>query len=146
MVPEDLLVSAPSELLQLLVPVTEAVRALARCNPVSIFARRLHFDDLCAFPDKLEARFVGHNSDEATESPSTSPESKSSSNRSKEIAVLLNKKHQLSKKLKTLRFMSPVISGIIYAKYNFEGISIFAGVIAVSGILLCTFLPMKKVN
>ncbi|MAU24175.1 MFS transporter [Chloroflexi bacterium] len=43
-------------------------------------------------------------------------------------------------------FMSPVISGIIYAKYNFEGISIFAGVIAVSGILLCTFLPMKKVN
>ena len=40
-------------------------------------------------------------------------------------------------------FMSPVISGIIYAKYNFEGISIFAGVIAVSGILLCTFLPMK---
>ena len=43
-------------------------------------------------------------------------------------------------------FMSPVISGIIYAKYNFEGISIFAGVIAVSGIVLCTFLPMKKVN
>ena len=43
-------------------------------------------------------------------------------------------------------FMSPVISGIIYAKYYFEGISIFAGVIAVSGILLCTFLPMKKVN
>lgn len=45
---------------------------------------------------------TGCNSDEATESPSTSPESKSSSNRSKEIAVLLNKKHQLSKKLKTL--------------------------------------------
>ncbi|HAN83308.1 MAG TPA: hypothetical protein DCQ59_08820, partial [Verrucomicrobiales bacterium] len=44
----------------------------------------------------------GCNSDEATESPSTSPELKSSSNRSKEIAVLLNKKHQLSKKLKTL--------------------------------------------
>ncbi|MBK89638.1 MAG: hypothetical protein CL772_00490 [Chloroflexi bacterium] len=43
-------------------------------------------------------------------------------------------------------FMAPVISGIIYSKYNFQGISIFSGVIAVSGILLCTFLPMKKVN
>jgi MFS family permease len=43
-------------------------------------------------------------------------------------------------------FMSPVISGIIYSKYNFEGISIFAGSIAVAGIFLCTFLPMKKIN
>ncbi len=43
-------------------------------------------------------------------------------------------------------FMSPVISGVIYSKYNFEGISIFAGSIAIAGILLCTFLPMKKIN
>ena len=43
-------------------------------------------------------------------------------------------------------FMAPVISGIIYRTYNFEGISIFSGIIAIAGILLCTFLPMKKVN
>ena len=43
-------------------------------------------------------------------------------------------------------FMAPVISGIIYKTYNFEGIAIFSGIIAISGILLCTFLPMKKVN
>ena len=43
-------------------------------------------------------------------------------------------------------FMAPVISGIIYKTYNFEGIAIFSGIIAISGILLCTFLPMKKIN
>ena len=43
-------------------------------------------------------------------------------------------------------FMAPVISGIIYRTYNFEGIAIFSGIIAIAGILLCTFLPMKKVN
>ena len=43
-------------------------------------------------------------------------------------------------------FMAPVISGIIYRTYNFEGIAIFSGIIAISGILLCTFLPMKKIN
>ena len=43
-------------------------------------------------------------------------------------------------------FMAPVISGIIYKTYNFEGIAIFSGIIAIAGILLCTFLPMKKVN
>ena len=43
-------------------------------------------------------------------------------------------------------FMAPVISGIIYKNYNFEGIAIFSGIIAISGILLCTFLPMKKIN
>ena len=41
-------------------------------------------------------------------------------------------------------FMSPVISGIIYAKYNFEGISIFAGVIAVSGICLLYTSPSPR--
>ena len=43
-------------------------------------------------------------------------------------------------------FMAPVISGIIYRTYNFEGIAIFSGIIAIAGILLCTFLPMKKIN
>ena len=43
-------------------------------------------------------------------------------------------------------FMAPVISGIIYKTYNFEGIAILSGIIAISGILLCTFLPMKKIN
>ena len=43
-------------------------------------------------------------------------------------------------------FMAPVISGIIYKTYNFEGIAIFSGIIAIRGILLCTFLPMKKIN
>jgi len=43
-------------------------------------------------------------------------------------------------------FMSPVVSGIIYSKYNFEGIAIFSGSIAIAGILLCTFLPIKKIN
>ncbi len=43
-------------------------------------------------------------------------------------------------------FMAPVISGIIYKTYNFEGIAIFSGIIAIYGILLCTFLPMKKIN
>ena len=40
-------------------------------------------------------------------------------------------------------FMAPVISGIIYKTYNFEGIAIFSGIIAISGILLCTFLPVS---
>ncbi|GIS30214.1 MAG: hypothetical protein Ct9H90mP2_05970 [Dehalococcoidia bacterium] len=29
--------------------------------------------------------------------------------------------------------MAPVISGIIYKTYNFEGIAIFSGIIAISG-------------
>ena len=45
---------------------------------------------------------TGCKSDEATEPPPLAPEGKSASSRSKKIAGLLNKKHQLSKKLKKL--------------------------------------------
>ena len=43
-------------------------------------------------------------------------------------------------------FMSPIIAGYIYSEYNFDGISIYAGSIAIAGILLCSILPLKKVN
>ena len=45
---------------------------------------------------------TGCKSDEATEPAPTPPKALPSSSRNKEIAGLLNKKHQLSKKLKTL--------------------------------------------
>ncbi|MDB4748094.1 hypothetical protein OAG13_01555 [Akkermansiaceae bacterium] len=50
----------------------------------------------------LASFLIGCKSDEATESIPTPPKAQPSSSRSKEIAGLLNKKHQLSKKLKTL--------------------------------------------
>ena len=43
-------------------------------------------------------------------------------------------------------FMAPIFAGFIYSQYNFAGISIMSGVIAVSGIILCSILPMKKSN
>ena len=43
-------------------------------------------------------------------------------------------------------FMSPIIAGYIYSEYNFDGISIYAGSIAIAGILLSSILPLKKVN
>lgn len=50
----------------------------------------------------LASFLTGCKSDEATEPIPTPPKPQPSSSRSKEIAGLLNKKHQLSKKLKTL--------------------------------------------
>tara|TARA_B100002052_G_C15783237_1_gene552581 strand:+ start:27 stop:1121 length:1095 start_codon:yes stop_codon:yes gene_type:complete len=43
-------------------------------------------------------------------------------------------------------FLSPIIAGYVYSEYNFDGISIYAGSIAIAGILLCSILPMKKIN
>jgi chromosome segregation ATPase len=50
----------------------------------------------------LVSFLTGCKSDEATKTGPTPPKAQISSSRSKEIAGLLNKKHQLSKKLKTL--------------------------------------------
>ena len=50
----------------------------------------------------LVSFLTGCKSDEATKPAPTPPKAQISSSRSKEIAGLLNKKHQLSKKLKTL--------------------------------------------
>ena len=43
-------------------------------------------------------------------------------------------------------FMAPIFAGFIYSRYNFSGISIMSGIIAVSGIILCSLLPMKKLK
>jgi FSR family fosmidomycin resistance protein-like MFS transporter len=43
-------------------------------------------------------------------------------------------------------FMAPIFAGLIYAQYNFTGISVFSGIMAILGIVLCTILPLKKIN
>jgi len=41
-------------------------------------------------------------------------------------------------------FISPIFAGIIYSQFGFSGIAIMSGTIAVSGIILCSVLPIKK--
>tara|TARA_B110000438_G_scaffold139319_1_gene134612 strand:- start:2153 stop:3376 length:1224 start_codon:yes stop_codon:yes gene_type:complete len=48
--------------------------------------------------------------------------------------------------MSVIGFMSPIFAGIIYSQFGFSGISIMSGIIAVSGIILCSLLPMKKIN
>ena len=48
--------------------------------------------------------------------------------------------------MSVIGFMSPIFAGIIYSQFGFSGISIMSGIIAVTGIILCSLLPMKKIN
>jgi|TARA_B110000263_G_scaffold54024_2_gene45418 FSR family fosmidomycin resistance protein-like MFS transporter len=48
--------------------------------------------------------------------------------------------------MSVIGFMSPIFAGIIYSQFGFSGISIMSGTIALSGIILCSLLPIKKVS
>ncbi|MDG2101262.1 MAG: MFS transporter [Dehalococcoidia bacterium] len=48
--------------------------------------------------------------------------------------------------MSVIGFMSPIFAGIIYSQFGFSGISIMSGIIAVTGIILCSLLPMKKIS